>query len=436
MERKDTIRSFAFEVKRCLGSFNVFYNATMLLFIKYIVDNPKLFKEKDPDFYEKIYEFADKIRRAENSLYVLRREDFSMILNPLDTFEEGTMFDNAFFAQMAYDLSDVLSARTSVLLLLALEKVDLKGMQRAEMIDMFEYLLECSSSDVNRTGSFTTNKVLRQIVSAILQVNDNDTLFNCFAGYSTLLLSVNNPGMYIAFDINKEAIAVSKIMTLMLGVKARILDLDFISQSIGTPFANKVFSNAPLGMKFRDLTNKDNRHLAKTKDPSIISIYNTLDSLVDGGIAVIAVTSRTLTSTGSSYYEMRREIAHSGLKAVIELPPLWVGASLQTNLLVIEKGYEGRVQFITTANLDGNVKGKRVQLNEDDVSRIIDSYKNELNIEHFSINVDRRDVICANSFAISNYLIPQPIESEHRDVEEIDSELDALYARLYHNLKK
>ena len=174
--------------------------------------------------------------------------------------------------------------------------------------------------------------------------------------------------------------------------------------------------------------------LLQTKDGNLLILYKVLDSIRFNGTAVIAVPGKVLFSNHPSYIELRRRYLVEGLKAVVSLPPLWSGTVINTNLLVVEKGYNGPVEFIDAQNIGTKDRARNVVLSKDDIDKIYDAYKNQIEIPGFSRLVKHMEINEKDSWQPTLFVEPI-IERTTKNIEDIDAELNSLYEELKNNLK-
>ena len=106
-----------------------------------------------------------------------------------------------------------------------------------------------------------------------------------------------------------------------------------------------MFMDPPVGgATLSEKTNIDGIEVRETTGASILRM---IESLKANGIGVITTSGKTLVGTTPALIEIKqRLINHHLLKAVITLPPCWVGTSIKTNLLVISKEENEGVVFI------------------------------------------------------------------------------------------
>lgn len=416
-----------------ISSFGLFSNVVLLTFLKFIMENPDLIGSGYVD-YKKVYEFRKIFDQAKEGKRILQTEDFELIFESIDVSKTATT-EKMFFKDLATFYAKLFTKETGQSVLFRmLNEIELPSSEK-EMKEFFETVLAASIGDVRRTGEHTTNKSLRTLVSKILNVQENETFLDCFCGYSSMLLSLDNYGKYIGYDIDYNSYLTTVLVELMLGKKKSNVILGDFIESDTKGVADKVFSDAPLGLRFSHIRPSNVDYMDISRDLNVVAIHKGIDALKDGGVAVFTVPARALTSVSRGYVELRKRLAETGLKAVIELPPLWAGTSVQTNLIVYEKGYKGNVKFITAVSVNKYQRNRfNNVLSEQEIECIISDFRSDSKLSKNTVSVDYRDVICANTFAMSKYIPSDPLTNKYRDVKEIDNELRELYAKLNKNI--
>lgn len=409
-----------------MGAYNLFSNIVYLLFLKFIVSYGDKLELSSIEAYKTLSSFKRKYDLARVGNEPLRPEDVYDVLNALDRDPRLGTLHLTDASKNYYEIFSDERLSREVLNLLDEFNIDSDSLG-----DFFEFLLQRCAGDVRRTGEFVTSKSLRLLAKELLEVKSNETYMDCYSGFSSTLLDIENYGSYIGYEINPETALVSK-MNLMIHQKhdydikvENFLEVDTHAS------ADKVFSDGPLNM-VGDRPDLCIRFDIQTRDLDVLSIFKVVDSLKEGGRAVITVPGKVLFSSARGYAQLRKYISENGLKAVIGLPNLWSGTVIPTNVLIIEKGYQGNVEFIDAKAL--GVSDRRTTiLPQEAISKIADCVKKQSDIVGFSKSVDYRDVVCQGTWVPTNYVESESI-NEYRDVSEIDSELNSLYAELKNNL--
>lgn len=414
------------------GVYNAYSNALLLIFLKYIITYPEeIGGAALPDTYKKIYEFTKAMGLAKKGEKPLDVMDFRGILSMVDD-KLAYQNRNIAFVDFAdeYERLFTQSIRSQQMFLDAIDKFSLNK-DADELKDIIEVLFDRAASDVTKTGGFTTSRSLRKIASSILNVQNGETYLDCFCGYSSSLLSTNPNCEYVGYDIDPRCVFISQITELLLGRKqlGSLNSNFFFNQAKNV--AEKVFSDGPIAGAF-----EEDRALKEfgTKTFGAIVIYRTMAALKENGTAVVTCPARTLFSSAKGFVDARKAIIDCGLKAVIELPPLWSGTNVGTNLLVLQDGYKGNIQFISAKDLYLRTRSG-YEMNDEQIERVIQTYNDQQIVPGFSAIKNREEVNEKNLLTPNLFIeLPTNESSDYRELKDIDQELDSLYAELKKNI--
>lgn len=430
MKEITSIKKLINIIRDQISSFNLFSNTIYLLFLKYLMEYPERVGEKDLIDYKAIFDFKKLFDQARSGKRFLLSSDYELLFNGFD--DKRAAEAAFFFHDLCSTYGQMFSKEDSQCIIFnCLSEFELPG-TNDEMRDLFEIVLDACGGDVTRTGIHTTSRSLRKIVSKILDVQSNEIFMDCYCGYSTMLLSIDDYSQYLGFDIDYNSAIVSTMIELMLGKNRSYIECrDFFEVDYKV---SKIFADAPLSMMANPHVMIGSPYFEKTKDVNIASLYKGIDSLREGGVGVFTVPSKALYSNTKGYVDFRKFIATSGLRAIVELPAMWPGTSIQTNLLVIEKGYTGNVEFIS-ANEFGTKTRNGIVLSDEEIRSIIKAYRENLNTLAFCASIERAKVMDAEYLSAYWFVPTQKDDVQYRDVEEIDNELSALYEQFNKNLK-
>jgi len=411
-----------------IGAYNLYSNIVYLLFLKYIVSYSDQLDLYNVESYKIVSVFKRKYDSARVGAEPLRPEDIYEVLRTLD---EDPILGSVHFVDSFRNYSEIFSnVEIQRDILRALDDFDVQC-DKEYLGNFLELLIYRCIGDVRKTGLSMTNKSLRSLTAMLLDVKENETYLDCYCGFSSTLFDVEKYGSYIGYEINPETALVSKMNLIMLGMKNyNIIAGDFLDEDTHE-IADKVFSDGPISL-YGNKPYLCDKFGVQTKDLDLLSLYKVLDSTKIGGTAVITVPAKVLFSNSKGYQDLRKRFIEEGLKAVISLPALWPGVSINTNLLVIEKGYKGNVEFIEAKNL-GVSDRRNVSLPIDVIRKIAIAVKERADVQGFSKSEDWRTVMCNGTWLPSKY-IEQIVVNNYRSVDKIDDELSDLYAELKKNL--
>lgn len=304
---------------------------------------------------------------------------------------------------------------------------------KEELKDLILFVISSGENgDISRTGESTTNTSLIKLVNSILNVNIEDIFMDCFCGLNKTALNVNAKEYY-GYEINAETSAISLISMIMAGKRNFRVDNNdyyFINHK---SFANKVFSDGPINLIMREEI-VDKYRFGRKSD--IYNILLPLQDLSDDGIAAITTPSGCLSSNQKTYIEFRKKIIED-LKAVISLPPLWLGTSINTNLLIFDrKNKSDKVVFIDATNTGTLVKQTRqYALNDEEILKITNAINGE-EIEEFSCRISKEELLNNEVILQPNRFLKKKIQREYRNVSDIDNDLRKLYTELNELINK
>lgn len=411
-----------------VGFYDLYSNATHLLFLKYLITYADKLPNLTIDSLKALITFKRKYDNAKNGFEQLNAFDLRDLFTQLDRdFVFSDLRLNDSFSTYEALFRNKANQR---MIIQALEDVDFEA-EKDFIGDFFELLVTECSHDAKMTGESVTGKSLRELSSELLNVTPEDTFLNCFSGFSSMTLSIKDFKQYIGFELNQKTFIVSKMLLVMRGiVNSLVINEDFLETST-KEMADKIFSDGPLSMKYNSLPIQE-YFGTKTKDGDLLILYKVLDSLKKDGTAVIAIPGRVLFSESVTYRQMREIFVKEGLKAVISLPPLWSSTLIPTNLLVVERGYGGRIVFVNAIDLGLKSKNNTI-LSQFEINRIVSAIKNNIEEKNFSAVVEREKVIEVNNWLPSRY-IEFALDSETNDLNQIKVELFDLYEKLKNNL--
>lgn len=413
-----------------VGFYDLYSNATHLLFLKFLISYGDMLPNLSIESYKALINFKRKYDGAKTNSFVLNSADIRELFNQLDKdFAFGSMRLNDSFWTYDAILRDKVNQAA---ILCALDGVDFES-EKDFIGDFFELLVQECSRDAKMTGESVTSKALRELAAKLLTVTNQDVFLNCFSGFSSITLNIKNFKKYIGFELNHNTFAVAQMLLIMRGIdNAEIVNDDFLTSET-KECADKVFSDGPINMKY-DVASAKYDFGVNTKDVDLLILYKVLESIKPGGTAVITVPGKVLFSQNSSYKEMRNRFVDEGLKAVVSLPALWSNTSILTNILVIKKGYQGRIEFINASNCGKRIKNGLVTiLSEEEINRIVSAVNNETDENGFSSPVERSVVKNNNDWSPGQY-IKIELNNPHRNINDINAELFGLYEEIKRNL--
>ena len=412
-------------------SANVYGDIIKLLFIKYIAKYPDEFMHNlnSADYLKTLLEFTRKYDAARSGDNCLTKEDLGAVLRSIDTGLSNMQTDVRLY-DIVEDIPYFFDQRTQSMIMNLLDNITIYNNQESWKT-LLDLLLTHSQMIQGKFSDETSTPVsVRNIAYNLLNISNYEKVLNCYCGYSSLLLGDIKPGKYIGYDTNNNAALISLITSIILKVESEIYNKDFLYADTHD-VADKVFADAPIGLK-RDVHTLQEKYQINTKDVDILTIYQAIDSLKDNGVAVCVVPGKVLFSQSKTGETLRNMLLNNGLKAVIMLPALWSRTFINTNMLLIDKSYNGDVMFVKADNL-GYKEKRSTSLSQEDIKKIVHSVNNE--VEGISKLVNKQQIVKEATLMPTAYLT-NTSKKNVRSVQEIDEELKALYAELKKNIKE
>lgn len=302
--------------------------------------------------------------------------------------------------------------------------------RKAELRDITEAVNVLSSMyfGYNRIGA--AYSVVYSIASKILDVKKADTFADFVAGQgvSTFLITNGEAREYVLSDTSPSDTIL--ILAALYGINAisverRPLESSAFQQNL----ADKIFMDPPVsGVSLSEKTDIDGIEVRETTSASILRV---VESLKENGIGIITAPGKTLVGTTGAITEIKQRLLEQHLlKAVLTLPPCWVGSSVKTNLLVISKENNDGVVFVDASvskvvGITGDsLIGSEGQMMIPEIIKALKT-KSETEISRFVSYKDIKDV---NITPVA-YLV-SPKSEDSASVSDIDNRLSQVYVEL------
>lgn len=431
------------ELNRVFYAKNTGFSAVRLFFLKYITDNfVGATTKEDMQHYALVQKMlaARDVEGGPNALIpVLQIVDSYYNLNGLlkDAINE--------YAKELFGLDSSWNRKTATLdgfkrIMDALAGIDLteepNSYEKGRLLVQNLLAGLQSRSDGNRfMGEFASKSEVGILSRGILQVKDGETFLDFAAGTgTTTILSVEAQECNIInADINRESLSIATMLYIMNGYKhIKMTCEDVLSNPDIEWEADKIFVDAPIGMRMVNL-----RYGAGLIDCGVLSVYKALECLREDGVAVVALPSSVLFGTAKTHIALKRELVDKGyLQAVIALPITWFGAGVTINLLILSKQQtNNKVLFINAhsavfAKYVQKANGKLTSITQEGLDEILDIFHNNTEIEGLSSNISIQTIEEKDYDLMPTTYIKERLEEGDMTVEEIDAELEKLYASL------
>ncbi|WP_034449198.1 N-6 DNA methylase [Butyrivibrio sp. AE2032] len=453
MNKIEDVKNFIWELVDSLRNAMFYreleYSAVRLVFIKYAVDNcvgastigevqsyaraQKMFSMRDVengmDYLIPILENIDKAYRLSG---VLSNSDiWNAYSNELFGYENNSQRKNT-------------TADNYKRILRLLGTTDLEESTEEKILGpmLVNALIDVIVNNSYRNGyasEHTTKPQLNKLVSEILNVQPDDKFcdFASGVGLSTISIVKDRYTNISLADVNSLAVSTSAMLLIMAGYQnLNIKCEDTLSQVVEGLHGNKVFVDAPWGIKLEKKFEDD------YTDGTLAVIHKTINNYMentDDAIAVITLPSGPLFKSNKQTVELRSHIVNKGmLKAIISLPALKTGTTINMNLMVLTKKKNDKVIFINGAENSAQSAKKYdsygdLSLPNPLIDKILDALFQNKSIEGFSRCVSYEELSEKEYNFIPTVYITPVVDDDETTLEDINNQLSNLYKKLLGN---
>lgn len=256
------------------------------------------------------------------------------------------------------------------------------------------------------SGEYCSSESLPKIAAAIIEVEDDMSVYDACCGTGILVNSVaNGKGRVFAQDINVSIIGIAAIMTILSGNKIGAVKC---ADSLYNPIEqnekyDRIILEPPFGGRYSKEYIKnipsDNCMYEHTSDSRYLFIRHALASLKDDGIAAILVPMGALFSSGSAGSIRQKLVNDNYIEAIIEFPKnmLFPYAPVATALVILKKNkMNDDIVMINSKDFFKKII-KGFTITDENVKRINEIYRNREVIEGVS-NTITKEIAAENGY--------------------------------------
>ncbi len=387
-------------------------------------------------------------------------EDLQKILTNIQLSTMGTEseddFDNLFedMDLNSTKLGKTPEARNAIIVkvLTHLDKIDFKlGDTESDVLgDSYEYLIaQFASGAGKKAGEFYTPQQVSKILALIVTTGKTKlkSVYDPTSGSGSLILriaKVSDVAMFYGQEMNRTTYNLCRMNMILHGVHYRRFDIKQEDTLERPMHAGKTFeaivANPPFSAQWsaNPIHLSDDRFsqygkLAPSSKADFAFVQHMVHHLSESGIMALVLPHGALFRGGAEQHIRRYLIENKNyLDAVIGLPAnIFYGTSIPTCIMVYKKCRENPedVLFIDASNDFEKVKTQNVLL-EEHIEKIIDTYRNRLEIEKYSKRASLA-LIAENDY---NLNIPRYVDTfeaeEAIDIEAIAEEIKGLDERM------
>ena len=248
------------------------------------------------------------------------------------------------------------------------------------------------------SGEYSTSEALPKIVKALIDVEDDMSVYDACCGTGVLVNSLaNGKGKVFAQDINVSTIGIAAVMTILSGNKIGEVKC---ADSLYNPIEHvekydRIICEPPLGGTYSKeyIMNipSDNCLYEPTSDSRYLFIRHALATLKDDGIAAVLVPMGALFSSGSTGGIRQKLVDDNLIEAIIEFPMnmMMPYASVAAALVILKKNKMNDDIVMINSKDFFERKSRAVTISDENVQRIAEIYRNREVIEGVSNTISK-----------------------------------------------
>lgn len=409
-----------------------------LVFIKYVTDNYLFAESRD-----EMVHYADMQKciasRDVNGFLNSVMPILEMIDKKVGT--DGILVNS--YSSYSNDLvggfykKKTFSSETSERIIAVLSDSDFSE-QEEECGSVFEALKDYVYSSMIRSGRYgaenITNTSVSKLVNRLLDVQETDSYmdFACGYGLSSLEIAGEKSKQLLLSDINDECVQITTMLLIIQGdsiKKASITCQNVFDSNDAIQKATKAFVDFPLACRI-------DRNKYLYSDGVILAAHKLIDSLQEGGRAIITTAASLLFRTNKETKDFRKYLLdNSLLEAVITLPPVIPGSTVNVSLLVLSKNNNKSILLMDTSSntafqFSNNARTFNTELIDSGIEKIAEVFTKKEEISGISKIVEMTEIMEKNTLVPMAYITAPKVGTQISS-EEIRNKLDDLYKKLY-----
>lgn len=251
-------------------------------------------------------------------------------------------------------------------------------------------LLLSEPETFSEINMISTPEGVADLAIRLLEIEEEDTILDLGSGINSFLIQnyIKRSNKKLnGVELNIESLIVGQIRSQVLGVNINVIQGNMIGEDFTGLGANKIFTNPPLGMHWRDVKDylmqnpklmkyfKDTKRTISGDWIYALSAY--LNQKEEGKTLAIMTNAGTWNKPDEL---IRETLLEKGLiEGVISLPAnIFTFTSMDLVMMVFSQGNKG-VRMVDASKI--YTEGRRVNsLEEKDIERILEAYKSPSDI--------------------------------------------------------
>lgn len=392
--------------------------------------------------------------------HTFEMENLHQAINKIESSTRGTNSEDDFehlFDDMDLNsnrLGNTNAERTKLISKVMMNLVELPFTQEEMEIDMlgdaYEYLIgQFAATAGKKAGEFYTPQQVSKILAKIVTTGKKrlKSVYDPTCGSGSLLLRIGREvevSHYYGQEYNNTTFNLARMNMLLHDINYQnftiengdtlehpgALEEDRFEAVVANPPYSQSWSSDPSFLDDPRFSNYG--RLAPKSRADFAFLQHMIYHLDDNGTMVIVLPHGVLFRAGAEEAIRTQLIEENYLDAVIGLPPnLFFGTGIPTCILVFKKwrAQDEKVLFIDASeSFEQGVNQNR--LSDEDVSKIIDTYRNRKKIDKYS-NVVTLDNIKENNFNLNMPRYVDTFEEENSiDINEVQQEIEEINKKI------
>lgn len=408
-----------------------------MIFVKFATDNYLYAETKD-----EMRHYANVQKAIANRDVTAFTESLIPVLELIDNSVHAHGILSRVYSLVSDDLMSATNKKRNytsdqakqILEILSSIDLEIETTEKDDLVDSLkEFIYTAASYSGRLGGENSTTQPLNNLACALLNVDENDSYmdFACGYGLSAMEVTKGNVNEMLLSDVNEEAVQIAYMMNIMAGKDFEKIDITvkniFDCGESNRP-VSKMFVDFPFGIRV-------DRNEYGYSDGTVLAIHRAIDNLKENGMAVITCHSNLLFRNNKEVADLRDYLlSNKYLQAVITLPPVMIGASINVNLLLLSKQNNKEIVFIDASKNDFvkfsvNAKVTKAILTEEGIKRITSIVYDKESIPGVSEVVNPEMVFKKETLVPAAYIVT-PEDKDQMSLEKINMELQELYKQL------
>ena len=233
---------------------------------------------------------------------------------------------------------------------------------------------------------FITPPSIINLMSGLVGINENSSVYNPFAGIASFGVSLNDSNSFYGQEINPRTWAIGTMRLLAHNRRTNGFKLEdsFFSREFDREEFDVVLSVPPINMKI----NSDSLYQSYGRTAEDFALLRGYECLKPGGTLAVLVSNSKLYGAKSNQYL----VDQGALAAVIHLPAGVIDyTNIATSIIVLKKSLKKEVIFIDASK--EFIKGQKINsLSEENIVKILSCYREKNSIEDFCIEVSNNEI--------------------------------------------